>query len=163
MAQHYVHQTRVGQSLQRFSSQNICSRFQGTFISVRYILLYQMIKILYDVYIFSYQTTLYFTRPGQGQVPLSCVGSLPNMDSAACSSRCSMSVLNTTPSVPRFSSVTSNGSSRPKTIATSSANVSIKLSSPQNLGLLGPICWRGSKSKKDLVEVRFNSYIHSFD
>ncbi|KAI9551637.1 phosphatase and tensin-like protein [Daphnia sinensis] len=98
-----------------------------------------------------FKTTLYFTRPGQ--VPLSTVGSLPNMDSAARANRSSMAAMNCSPAIPRFSSAASNGSSRPKTIATAGANRSVKLSSPQNLGLLGPICWRPDKSTEGHVKI----------
>ncbi|XP_059353110.1 phosphatidylinositol 3,4,5-trisphosphate 3-phosphatase and dual-specificity protein phosphatase PTEN-like isoform X2 [Daphnia carinata] len=98
-----------------------------------------------------FKTTLYFTRPGQ--VPLSIVGSLPNMDSAARANRSSMAAINCSPAIPRFPSATSNGSSRPKTIATGGANRSVKLSSPQNLGLLGPICWRPDKSTEGQVKI----------
>ena len=87
-------------------------------------------------------------------MPLSTVGSLPNMDSAARASRGSMAVLSCSPAISRFSSAASNGSSRPKTIATS-GNSTVKLSSPQNLGLLGPICWRNVSTTKAHVEVLF--------
>ncbi|XP_046444862.1 phosphatidylinositol 3,4,5-trisphosphate 3-phosphatase and dual-specificity protein phosphatase PTEN-like isoform X2 [Daphnia pulex] len=97
-----------------------------------------------------FKTTLYFTRPGQ--VPLSTVGSLPNMDSAARASRSSMAVMNCSPAITRFPSATSNGSNRPKTIATS-GNPGVKLSPPQNLGLLGPICWRANPTTKTNVEI----------
>ena len=92
------------------------------------------------------QTTLYFTRPG-----LSAVGSLPaNIDGAA-RNRNSLTV------VPRYPT-SANGSSRPKTIATTTnSSASVKLNSPQNLGLLGPICWRNSASTKAHDEVLLHS------
>lgn len=75
------------------------------------------------------------------------------MDSAARSERNCLSVQTGSSVVSRYSSATSNGSSRPRTIATSGGNAQIKLSSPQNLGLLGPICWRGTRAARGYGEV----------
>ena len=83
-------------------------------------------------------------------MPLSTVGSLPNMDSAARTGRASMVVMSSSPMVSRF--VTANGSSRPKTIA-SGSKTSVKMNSPQNIGLLGPVCWRNSQCQGEVGKI----------
>ncbi len=111
---------------------------------------------------------MFFTKPGQGGH--NGVGSLPNMETVSNISRSSVAVVTgLTPSggLPsRFaSSPAFNGSSRPKSnIPTGSVQQqpklsqkkvsSMKPSSPNNLGLLGPICWRSVPvSAGDYVEV----------
>lgn len=111
---------------------------------------------------------MFFTKPGQGGHH--GVGSLPNMETVSNMSRSSVAVVTgLTPAggLPnRFaSSPAFNGSSRPKSnIPTGSVQQqpklshtkvsSMKPSSPNNLGLLGPICWRSVPvSAGDYVEV----------
>lgn len=119
---------------------------------------------------------MFFTRPGQGPFSLTSngVGSLPNMESAL-SARKTVPTVKSSGLLPnRFASSPSfNGSNRPKSSAPAvdqarqpksnaltlpqaiqdSSKVSSKPSSPHNLGLLGPICWRSSGGDCQEVEM----------